>query len=58
MQGSVGDMFKGRWRSGSRSGTCSARVFNSDGGLFLFGEWIEDEAYDWWADLYPVEVES
>lgn len=58
LQGTIGGTFTGQWRSGQRQGACSARVFDSDGGLFLFGEWIEDEEYDWWADLDPIETDG
>lgn len=55
-----GDLYRGDWSSqdGGRllTGTVSARLYTSDAGYLLFGEWVEGgERYHWWAELSSVE---
>jgi hypothetical protein len=55
-----GDQFRGSWSSedGGRlyTGSASARLYTSDGGCLLFGDWFEgSDRYHWWAELSSVE---
>lgn len=56
----AGDMFYGSWscRDGSttHTGVASARLYSSDGGYLLFGDWSEGrDRYHWWAELSAVD---
>ena len=56
----IGELFEGSWTClvGNRTftGPASARLYRSQSGDFLFGDWSEvGSTYFWWAELSIVE---
>src|SRR5882672_6884884 len=48
--------YSSQWNGQPYEGVVSCRLFRSEDGIFLFGDWQEDgENHIWWADLEVVE---